>query len=57
LAQLFPFCVTIDIITQKCEENFEAGPTERPEDEDVEMDLDEDLPRTPKSLTYLNSGI
>jgi uncharacterized protein (TIGR02270 family) len=25
-------------------EGFEAGPTENPEDEDVEMDLDEDLP-------------
>jgi uncharacterized protein (TIGR02270 family) len=25
-------------------EGFEAGPTEEPEDEDVEMDTDEDLP-------------
>ena len=44
----FTMITGVDIAYQDLEgkwpEGFEAGPTENPEDEDVEMDPDEDLP-------------
>ncbi|MEA3457145.1 MAG: TIGR02270 family protein [Candidatus Thermoplasmatota archaeon] len=46
--EAFTMITGIDIVYEDLEgespENFEAGPTESPEDEDVEMDPDEDLP-------------
>jgi uncharacterized protein (TIGR02270 family) len=44
----FPMITGVDLAYEDLEgerpEGFEAGPTEEPEDEDVEMDPDEDLP-------------
>jgi len=46
--EAFTMITGVDIAYEDLEgewpEGFEAGPTERPEDEDVEMDPDEDLP-------------
>ena len=38
------FCDAYDDLDTNKPEGFEAGPTENPEDENVEMDQDEDLP-------------
>jgi len=46
--EAFSMITGVDIVDENLEgewpEGFEAGPTEEPEDEDVEMDPDEDLP-------------
>jgi uncharacterized protein (TIGR02270 family) len=52
----FTLITGVDIAYEDLEgewpEGFEAGPTENPEDEDVEMDPDEDLPWPEPELIY-----
>jgi uncharacterized protein (TIGR02270 family) len=46
--EAFSMITGVDLVDEKLEDEwsqgFEAGPTEKPEDENVEMDADEDLP-------------